>query len=71
MNCKNAENILNEEKADLVAFGRPLMADPNLIKLSAEGKEASVRKCLRCNFCITTKRQNMVCCKVNPDYYMK
>jgi 2,4-dienoyl-CoA reductase-like NADH-dependent reductase (Old Yellow Enzyme family) len=69
MNCKNAENILNNGKADLIALGRSLMADPNLLRLSAEGKEESVRKCLRCNFCIKTKREHMVCCKVNPDYY--
>ena len=71
MNCKNAEKILNEEKADLIALGRSQMADPNLIKLSAEGKEELVRKCLRCNFCIKTKRQNMVSCKVNPDYFIE
>jgi 2,4-dienoyl-CoA reductase (NADPH2) len=41
-----AESILWEGKADLVALGRPLIADPDWPRKSAEGRDAEIVPCL-------------------------
>jgi 2,4-dienoyl-CoA reductase (NADPH2) len=41
-----AEAILREEKADLVALGRPLIADPDWPHKVAEGREDEIAHCL-------------------------
>jgi NADPH-dependent 2,4-dienoyl-CoA reductase/sulfur reductase-like enzyme len=46
-----AEKILAEGKADLVAMGRALIADPELPLKAREGRFEEVRKCLGCNHC--------------------
>ncbi|MFH1031647.1 MAG: FAD-dependent oxidoreductase [Chloroflexota bacterium] len=47
-----AESILTERKADLVAVGRQLIADPYWPQKVAAGKQSEVRPCLSCNVCI-------------------
>ncbi len=44
-----AEQIIREEKADLVAMGRPLITDPELPKKARQGRLDDVRKCIACN----------------------
>ncbi len=46
-----AEQILEEGKADLVAMGRALIADPALPLKAREGRFVEIRKCLACNHC--------------------
>jgi 2,4-dienoyl-CoA reductase-like NADH-dependent reductase (Old Yellow Enzyme family)/thioredoxin reductase len=46
-----AEEILGEGSADIVAMARALMADPDLLKKSYRGDEDLVRPCLRCWGC--------------------
>jgi 2,4-dienoyl-CoA reductase-like NADH-dependent reductase (Old Yellow Enzyme family)/thioredoxin reductase len=46
-----AESILVEGKADLVAMGRALIADPYLPTKAKSGKVGEIRKCLACNYC--------------------
>jgi len=46
-----AEAILREGKADLVAMGRALIADPYLPLKAKSGKLQEIRKCLACNHC--------------------
>jgi len=65
---KTAEKALQEGKADLVALGRTLIADPELPKKLSEGREEDMRPCIRGNEgCISrfilgqTQR-----CEVNP-----
>jgi 2,4-dienoyl-CoA reductase-like NADH-dependent reductase (Old Yellow Enzyme family) len=41
-----AESILQERKADLVALGRSLIADPDWPKKAAEGREGEIVHCL-------------------------
>jgi 2,4-dienoyl-CoA reductase-like NADH-dependent reductase (Old Yellow Enzyme family) len=41
-----AESILQEEKADLVALGRPLIADPDWPRKLAEGRDDEIVPCL-------------------------
>ena len=49
---KVAEEILVEGKADLVAMGRALIADPALVKKTREGASDSITRCTRCNKCL-------------------
>lgn len=44
-----AERILEDGKADFVALGRPLIADPEWPRKAAEGRDEDIRKCLSCN----------------------
>jgi 2,4-dienoyl-CoA reductase-like NADH-dependent reductase (Old Yellow Enzyme family)/thioredoxin reductase len=46
-----AESIIEEEKADLVAMGRALIADPELPKKAREGRLEDIRMCIACNEC--------------------
>jgi 2,4-dienoyl-CoA reductase-like NADH-dependent reductase (Old Yellow Enzyme family)/thioredoxin reductase len=63
-----AEEILSQGKADIVAIGRPLLADPELPKKAAEGREEEVRPCIACNEgCYKRIFQQLdILCSVNP-----
>lgn len=66
--CELAERILTEEKADLIAMGRALLADPDLPKKAREGKTDDIRKCISCNSCIDQLMKNQdVRCLVNYE----
>ncbi|MGB9860616.1 MAG: FAD-dependent oxidoreductase, partial [Moorellaceae bacterium] len=43
-----AEEILAAGKADLVAFGRQLLADPEMPKKVLEGRPEEIRRCIAC-----------------------
>jgi len=61
-----AEKIL-EEKADLVAMGRALIADPELPNKAREGRLDDIRKCIACNRCTTRIGAGLrLGCDVNP-----
>jgi 2,4-dienoyl-CoA reductase-like NADH-dependent reductase (Old Yellow Enzyme family) len=52
-------------KIDLVALGRPLLADPEWVRKTAAGEP--VRRCLSCNHCVNNMRQgDRISCVVNP-----
>jgi 2,4-dienoyl-CoA reductase-like NADH-dependent reductase (Old Yellow Enzyme family)/thioredoxin reductase len=64
-----AERILQEEKADMVAMGRALLADPELPRKAREGRLDDIRKCTACNTgCIyRVGWQGLsISCQVNP-----
>ncbi len=44
-----AENILQQNLADIVNMGRALIADPNLPSKSREGRYHAIRHCIACN----------------------
>lgn len=69
MTPEEAESIIAEGKADFVALGRPLIADPFWPQKAKEGREEDIVPCLRCQYCyhISTERKN-VGCSVNPRY---
>lgn len=46
------EAILAEGNADFVAIGRGLIADPEWVNKTMEGREAEIRKCINCLHCI-------------------
>jgi len=63
-----AEKILQEEKADLVALCRALIADPEFPNKAAEGRLDDIRKCIACcNGCGERKRSREIrlSCDVN------
>ena len=53
-----AERILAQEKADLVAMGRALIADPRLPAKAEAGETVRIRTCLACNHCIESAIQS-------------
>jgi NADPH-dependent glutamate synthase beta subunit-like oxidoreductase len=61
------EEILESGKADLIALGRGLVADPDLPKKVLAGKPEDIRRCLRCYTCQgqMMKTRNIICA-VNP-----
>ncbi|MFC1942729.1 FAD-dependent oxidoreductase [Chloroflexota bacterium] len=62
------ERILREGKADFIAIGRPLIADPELPNKAKEGRLDEVCQCLYCNSCLAGDRQvrHGIFCTVNP-----
>ncbi len=67
MNIHMAEEILAAGKADFVAMCRPLLADPEMPRKYALGREEDVRPCLRCQYCGSRLLVPAVInCAVNP-----
>jgi 2,4-dienoyl-CoA reductase-like NADH-dependent reductase (Old Yellow Enzyme family)/thioredoxin reductase len=63
-----AEAIVAENKCDIAALGRALIADPDSVNKGKNGKTYTIRPCVRCNNCIsrTHGRRLPVHCAVNP-----
>lgn len=62
-----AERILAEGRADFIAMGRPLLADPDLPRKLMLGQPHRVRRCISCENCIDAMEQRFsVDCAVNP-----
>lgn len=67
---ERAESILVEGKADLIAIGRALLADPEWVLKAQTGKADQIRPCVRCLQCyhIATEYRN-IGCAVNPRFH--
>jgi 2,4-dienoyl-CoA reductase-like NADH-dependent reductase (Old Yellow Enzyme family) len=65
---ETGEEALQKGKADLVAFGRALIADPELPHKLASGRTDDIRPCIRANEgCITRfMLAQTIRCEVNP-----
>ena len=63
-----AEKILEEGKADFIALGRALIADPEWPRKALEGREASIRRCISCNECVRARHYEglPIRCALNP-----
>ncbi len=61
-----AAKVLAEGRADLVAMGRALIADPELPNKARAGRLDEIIPCVSCNHCIKTLRQGPMACTVNP-----
>ena len=62
-----AERILADGRADFIAMGRPLLADPDLPRKLLSGRAHRIRKCISCENCIDAMEQRLaVDCAVNP-----
>jgi NADPH-dependent 2,4-dienoyl-CoA reductase/sulfur reductase-like enzyme len=62
-----AEKILTEAKADFIAIGRPLLADPYLPLKWSQNNEKDIVECIYCNYCIDTYWAGRNACVVNPS----
>lgn len=72
-----AEQLLEEGGADLIAFGRQMLADPLLPEKAAAGRSAEIKGCLRCMRCFPGPFEEAMeelggefpaGCSVNPLY---
>ncbi|MGN1306056.1 MAG: FAD-dependent oxidoreductase [Faecousia sp.] len=60
--------ILGEGKVDLVALGRPLLADPDFPRKALAGRAEEIRPCLSCQHCFRTLDSGRsLRCAVNPE----
>jgi 2,4-dienoyl-CoA reductase-like NADH-dependent reductase (Old Yellow Enzyme family)/thioredoxin reductase len=68
LNPKMAEQVLQDGKADLISFGRALIADPFMPKKLKEGRQEDIRPCIRGNEgCISRFYPGCaIRCEVNP-----
>jgi 2,4-dienoyl-CoA reductase (NADPH2) len=44
-----AEQVLRDSHADIVSMARPMLADPDLIRKTLEGREDEINTCIACN----------------------
>lgn len=65
-----AEEVLARGDADLVAFGRQFLADPDFLIKAKEGREEDIRQCIACNQgCIEREilGEGNIRCSINPE----
>ena len=67
-NPVTCERALKEGKADFVAVGRGLIADPEWPAKAAAGEETTIRRCISCNRCVRHRVFDdlPIECSVNP-----
>ncbi len=53
LDARLGEKILEAGQADFIIMGRRLLADPDYVKKTAEGREADIRPCTACITCET------------------
>jgi 2,4-dienoyl-CoA reductase-like NADH-dependent reductase (Old Yellow Enzyme family)/thioredoxin reductase len=62
-----AEQVLQDGKADIIAMGRALIADPALPSKVRNGKRSEIIPCVRCNSCLGNVSTFLpLRCAVNP-----
>ena len=62
-----ADDIIRQEKADLVCIGRGLLADPEMPLKAMSGRLDEIRTCIACNTCMQSIfRKGRIECLVNP-----
>ncbi|MBI9075239.1 MAG: FAD-dependent oxidoreductase [Desulfatibacillum sp.] len=68
---RDAEKVLADGDADMIAFGRQILADPDFLTKAKEGRFDDIRHCLACNQgCIERLILEMgssVRCAINPE----
>ncbi|NQT48715.1 MAG: FAD-dependent oxidoreductase, partial [Chloroflexi bacterium] len=67
INAELAEQVIVEDRADFIAMGRPLLADPELPNKVREGRLEEVCRCIYCMNCLKNDpRAGRGACSVNP-----
>ncbi len=63
-----AEHILQKGQADMIAMGRPLLADPYLPNKAAEGRLDDITPCISCGVgCVQMRQEELtIKCLMNP-----
>ncbi len=65
---EHAESAIKNGKIDMIALGRPLLADPEWPKKVMKGEIINIQKCLRDNNCLKRIMSGMkIKCIVNPE----
>ena len=69
VDAEMAERVLESGMADIVALGRPLLADPEWGTKIAEGRSCDIRRCISCNKGCTDSIQNrqFLSCVLNTE----
>ncbi len=62
-----ADQIIRENKADFVAMGRALIADPELPVKAERDRAVDINPCISCNRCALSIRKGALQCAVNPE----
>ena len=64
-----AEQVLDDEEADLVSMARPMLADPEFVNKARNGQRANINVCIGCNqACLDhTFSGKRASCLVNPQ----
>ncbi|MCR9093179.1 MAG: FAD-dependent oxidoreductase [bacterium] len=64
---ERGEEAIRGGEVDLVALGRPLLAEPELVKKLSEGRRDEIRPCIYCYVCVAQPFfDRRVKCAVNP-----
>jgi 2,4-dienoyl-CoA reductase-like NADH-dependent reductase (Old Yellow Enzyme family) len=67
LGLEQVENALQEELADMVAIGRGLIADPELVTKTLEGRTEEVVECTVCMQCFMPSEEPGMTCAVNEN----
>jgi 2-enoate reductase len=60
--------MLEQGRADFVALGRPLLADPDFASKTRKGEERDIRPCIGCHECLgRIRKRQALSCAVNPQ----
>ena len=65
-----ADEVIGRGEADLIAFGRQFLADPDFLVKTQEGRPQEIRKCIACNQgCIERLilGEGKIRCAINPE----
>ncbi|MBI4287853.1 MAG: FAD-dependent oxidoreductase [Chloroflexi bacterium] len=62
---QSADEVVAQGRADFIALGRPLLADPEWPLKAAEDRVDDIRQCCSCLYCIDTFFRSEVRCAVN------
>jgi 2,4-dienoyl-CoA reductase-like NADH-dependent reductase (Old Yellow Enzyme family)/thioredoxin reductase len=63
---ETGEAAIARGDADLIALGRPSLADPEWPNKAAAGRRDAIRPCTTCNWCISASNRGHVGCAENP-----
>ena len=65
---QQAEEIISNGDADMIALGRTLIADPDFCNKAFNGQDEDIRQCLSCQYCLDTLNSGRsLRCTVNPE----
>ncbi|MFC1963700.1 FAD-dependent oxidoreductase, partial [Chloroflexota bacterium] len=67
---REAERLLQQEKADLIGVGRALLADPDFAIKGLDGRYKEINKCIDCTYMCVPSIMNAsqtAACLVNPE----
>jgi 2,4-dienoyl-CoA reductase-like NADH-dependent reductase (Old Yellow Enzyme family) len=67
LNLEQAEAVLENGMADMVALGRALIADPSLVTKTLDGRADEVVECTSCMQCFVPGQEPGITCQVNED----